>query len=351
MKEKLKRYNSIIIWAITGILACLTGLLLFFFISYSNKLGQPMTDEKFDHYYALITDNTQSSFWNTVYKSAYEKGLEKGAYVEMISENLSRDYTREELMEIAIDSGCDGIMIEADESTEMSELINRAYSKNIPVVTMYSDNTNSERLCYVGINNYNLGREYGNLILKIAHEKSFPDDVIRAIVLMDTGSADSGQNVLYSAIKDTVDNEEHMREIQRLPIEISMVSVDSTNSFSVEESIRNLFIKNRDALPDIIVCLNEIDTTSVYQTVVDYNYVGRINILGYYDSEAIVKGIDRNVIYATVSTDTGMLGSYCIDALSEYFEFGNTSQYLPVDISVITKDNVSEYMEEDNDEN
>lgn len=40
--------------------------------------------------------------------------------------NLSQDYTREELMQIAISSGVDGIIVTADESDEMTGLINKA---------------------------------------------------------------------------------------------------------------------------------------------------------------------------------------------------------------------------------
>ena len=76
----------------------------------------------------------------------------------------------------------------------------------------------------------------------------------------------------------------------------------------VEESIKTFLLKDRESLPEIVVCLNEMDTIAAYQTVVDYNEVGLVNILGYYDSEVILNGIDRNVIYATISTDTEQMG-------------------------------------------
>jgi ribose transport system substrate-binding protein len=126
--------------------------------------------------------------------------------------------------------------------------------------------------------------------------------------------------------------------------------VDDTNAFSVEESIRDIFMEQD--VPDIMICLNELTTTCVYQAVVDYNKVGDVSILGFYDSDTIVKAIDRNVIYATIAIDTQQMGSFCIDALTEYYELGYTSQYFTADIRLINKDNVSEYLEkgEDSDE-
>ena len=157
-------------------------------------------------------------------------------------------------------------------------------------------------------------------------------------MLVNSYTQNSSQNILCSGIQETVENANK----SGTDIEITLVSVDNTNAFSVEESIRDIFME--DELPDIIICLNELNTTCVYQAVVDYNKVGQVNILGYYDSETIIKAIDRNVIYATVSVDTEQMGQFCNDALTEYYEYGNTSQYFTADIAFINKDNVSRYL-------
>ena len=346
--KKVRGYlNSIIIWAITGVLVCLTGLLIFFFISYSKTLRETEQKESYDKYYAMISTDSKSSFWQSLYKSTFEAGKEKNAYVDMISENLSKEYSETELMEIAIASGVDGIIVEANESEEMTEAIHKAYEMGIPVVTLNTDNRKSERISFVGISNYELGSEYGKLVLSMATSKPFPDESIKVVVLVDANADDLGQNILFSAMQETIEN---ASKVIVKPIEMSMFLVDESSNFSVEESVRNMFIENRNDLPDIVVCLNEIDTTSVYQTVVEYNDVGLVNILGYYDSEAIIKGIERNVIYATISIDANQMGEYCIDALSEYWEFGNTSQYFVADVSVINSSNVSTYREEEENE-
>lgn len=331
------------IWLITGSLIVVTGLLLFSFIMYSKKISTDEAPVYYDRYYAMITDDSQSAFWQSIYQSAHEAALEKNAFVEMISENLSQDYSEDELMEIAIYSGVDGIIMAADESDEVSALINKAADANIPVVTLYSDNTHSERLSFVGIGNYNLGREYGNLIISLLYEKMFTKQDVKAVLLVDANAKDSGQSVLYAAIQESLVKEKDERPSSFPNVDLTMFSVDSTNSFSVEESVRSLFMGPEDNLPDIVICLNEIYTTSIYQAVVDYNAVGKVNILGYYDSDAILTGIERNVIYSTISVDTKQMGTFCVDALTEYLDSGNTSQYFTADIQVIQKNNVDEY--------
>ena len=97
-------------------------------------------------------------------------------------------------------------------------------------------------------------------------------------------------------------------------------------------------------LPDVIICLDEISTSCVYQAVVDYNKVGEIDIIGYYDSESILRAIDRNVVRSTISIDTAEMGQYSVMALDEYRKNGYVSEYFSVDTNLITAENVKEYL-------
>ncbi len=97
-------------------------------------------------------------------------------------------------------------------------------------------------------------------------------------------------------------------------------------------------------LPDIFICLDELKTTCVYQAMVDYNRVGQVGILGYYDSETILNAIDRNVIAATISVETKQMGRYCLEALEDYLQYGNTNQYYMADVTLIDKSNVADYI-------
>jgi len=333
-------------WRLFGVSAVMLGLtflLVFFYISYNNQLNIIENDVTYDKVYVMITDDPGADFWQSVYESAFKAGKKKNVYVEEFSQNFTRDYSKYELMEIAIASGVDGIIVSANESEEMTRLINQAAEHDIPVVTLYSDNTLADRLSFVGISNYNLGNEYAELIVDMVHKKVLNVNKIRVKVLVDANADDYGQNILLSAIQERIEKENLECTEEHPMIEISTHAIEATNNFSVEESVRSMFMLRKTELPDIVVCLNEIDTTSLYQAVVDYNAVGMVNILGYYDSEAILKGIERDVIYATVSIDAAKMGEYCIDALSEYYEMGYTNQYFSTDISIIDKDNIYIY--------
>lgn len=349
MRGKERSDRKRILWGsgilvVIGFVAIMVCMLLF--RSYIQSFrGVTESAGSYDRYYVMIADR-KSAFWQSVYRGAYERGLEENVYVDFLGENLSEDYSREDLMRIAISSGVDGIFVESDESGELAQLIDAAAAQDIPVVTLYGDNTHSSRCSFVGVGSYNLGRQYGRQLLKIAEEGELQKKEMQVAVLVNAYAMNSDQNIIGSGLQDAIEQE----KTKNIDYTISFITVDDTNTFSVEESIRDIFMEEK--LPDIIICLNELNTTCVYQAVVDYNQVGQVAILGYYDSDTILSAIDRKVVNATISVDTAQMGSFCVDALTEYYELGYTSQYFTADITLIDKNNVTLYLkggEEDED--
>ena len=132
--------------------------------------GYQETYETYDQHYVMITDGEDSDFWNKVYESALAEARQEGVYIERFGEGLAVDYSRNELLKMAIQASVDGIIVPGDEDEETIALINEAVEKKIPVVTVLQDSTGSLRNCFVGNNNYNLGQEYGRQILELLPE-------------------------------------------------------------------------------------------------------------------------------------------------------------------------------------
>ncbi|MDD2973225.1 MAG: substrate-binding domain-containing protein [Lachnospiraceae bacterium] len=334
-----------------------TGSLLFFKTQLMHTAQKEISQAKrnYDNYYVMINSDNNSSFWQSVFQGATEQAEATNTYVEVLGENLSVDYSEAEQMEIAIESKVDGIIVEANESLQMRKLIDEAVTAGIPVVTALGDNTSSTRQSYVGISSYNLGREYGKQVNSIADSiygaQEQTDNMmtninpLQVLVLINANAEDSSQNIVFSGIQEAVENQSDYSG----KINLEAKAINTEGAFAAEESIRNIFMTEEQP-PDIIICLNELNTTCVYQAVVDYNQVGQINIIGYYNSETILKAIDRSVIYSTISVDTKQMGAYCVDALNEYGESGYVSEYYAVDTTLINGDNVRNYLGGDADE-
>ena len=82
-----------------------------------------------------------------------------------------------------------------------------------------------------------------------------------------------------------------------------------------------------------------------YQAVIDYNRVGKTNIIGYYDSDTILNAVQKEIIFSTISMDTAQMGKYCVNALNDYLDEGYVSDYYTVDTYVVDQDNINEYLE------
>ncbi len=344
-----KQYLILIFTIIFVVLTCIAGAFVFRF--YKLNVSGKTDIREYDRYYCLIADNYKSDFWQAVYEGALESAREENNYVDLLGDNLSGEYSTEELMQIAISSRPDGIIISADESDTMTKLINEAVSEGIPVVTLYGDNTKSDRLSFVGVGGYSIGKMYGKQVINVIRDKRREDFIeretfeershVNVVVVVNSDSKETGQNIIVPAMQDAL-MEENATDAE---FTISIMTVDNSSSFSVEESIRDIFMA--DEIPDVLVCLNELSTVCAYQAVVDFNKVGEVNILGYYDSNDILTAIDRGGIYATISIDTQQLGEYCIKALSDYYDLGNTSEYYLADVTLINKDNVAKFLEGD----
>ncbi|WP_081641099.1 sugar ABC transporter substrate-binding protein [Butyrivibrio sp. XPD2006] len=351
-KKIVRQYLLLILTLVFMLVTLVAGSLFFKF--YRSDLVSQAESNVYDKYFVMITDNYKSDFWQSVYKGAFEKAKESNIYVDLFGEQFNKDYSVEELMEIAIASKVDGIIVYANETLEMSRVINKAVDAGIPVVTLYGDCTRSDRLSFIGVGSYSIGKVYGGQIIDIIKEKRREELIesetiedrsqIKITVLANADTQDSGQNIIISSIQDTINQD----NVTNSEFAVSIVTVDNTNSFSVEESIRDIFLG--EEIPDVIVCLNELSTVCTYQAVVDFNMVGEVSILGYYDSEAIVSAIERGGVYATISIDAAQMGEYSVTALTDYHDFGNISEYYLADVTLINQDNVEQFKKEEGDD-
>lgn len=351
-KKIVRQYLLLVLTLIFMLVTLVAGTLFFKF--YRSDLVSQAESNVYDKYFVMITDNYKSDFWQSVYKGAFEKGKESNIYVDLFGEQFSKDYSVEELMEIAIASKVDGIIVYANETLEMSRVINKAVDAGIPVVTLYGDCTRSDRLSFIGVGSYSIGKVYGGQIIDIIKEKRREELIesetiedrsqIKITVLANADTQDTGQNIIISSIQDTINQD----NVTNSEFAVSIVAVDNTNSFSVEESIRDIFLG--EEIPDVIVCLNELSTVCTYQAVVDFNMVGEVSILGYYDSEAIVSAIERGGVYATISIDAAQMGEYSVTALTDYHDLGNISEYYLADVTLINQDNVEQFKKEEGDD-
>lgn len=331
--------NKVAVTILAGIVLVLfiaTVAGLFYYREMIKKLGE-VHEEEFTEYprlYAYIAEDPDSQLSNRIYKEIAEYAVENDCYVEMTGQNLSTSYSKADRMNIAISSKVDGIILEGDDSKETADLIDKATANGIPVVTVLSDCQTSSRKSFVGLNNFSLGSEYGEELATIGEmNKKYP---LNALILLD-GDDGNSDDIIHAAIQQSVTG--------RL-IKLTSAVVDTSSPFTSEESVMNI-LDGLATIPDVIICLNDRTTESAIQCIVEKNLVGKTTILGYYDSDTILKAIDRGSVYATFAIETKTVAKQCVNALNEYNNTGFVSEYNPANYILINRQNVSEYTRED----
>ncbi len=303
--------------------------------------------EIYDRHYVMITGREDSDFWDRVYESALAEGKKRSVYVERFGEDLAVEYERNELLRLAMQASVDGIIVPGDEEEETIALLQEVVEQGIPVVNVLQDSTGSIRQCFVGNNSYNLGQDYGRQILELLAEENDTEagsvavkEPVRVLVLVDENRTDTSQNLVLLGIRETLENAGE--DGDRVSVETS--PVDNSRGFSSEESIRDIFL-DAGKLPDILVCLSAVHTRCAYQAAVDYNKVGIVQMLGYYDSDAILEAVSKNILHSTIALDTEQMGRLCVQALDEYVRTGYTNNYMAVDTRLITAEEAGRLVE------
>lgn len=323
-KKKKINYLTVIAGLVLISLICLVLYIAREYYAISSLQKQyTQTAETNDYQYhcAFIT-NSVTAFWDSAYEAAREEGIPNGIYVEDFGKNLDLSYTTNELLKMAIAANVDAIILEADGNYSTTLLMNKAVDAGIAVSTIYRDNMTSERYSYTGINNVTIGYDYGTLALKYAD-----DTDSNVMVLLDSQEQDTESRLLISGIGKAL-------EEQRSDMKLDTMKLNNSNTFEVEESIRT-FLKNNHDKTDIIICTTLQQTQFASQIAVDMNYVGDFKIIGSYQNDSVLEYISNGVISANIVIDAAQMGKRAVDNLSEYLEYGHTSDYSQVDVHTL----------------
>lgn len=245
------------------------------------------------------------------------------------------DYGTTDYLKMAMAMRVDGIILEGSDDDEVRMCINQASEFGIPVVTILSDCAGSRRKSFIELGDYNLGREYGRVVINITETRT------PRVVLLINEAAKENENQVETGIRETLRNEGN-----HLQVQFETQWLESSAKSHSSDKIKEILM-DEDTRPDILICMNEKDTKLVYQSLIDYNLEDEVQIIGFCVSESLLKAVREGGIAALIDVDTVQAGELCVDALNYYIENSRVNNYIIVDDTVITKENVERYIEDE----
>ncbi|WP_167511309.1 sugar ABC transporter substrate-binding protein [Pseudobutyrivibrio xylanivorans] len=339
-RMKIKSSSALVIAAgcAVAFMFLTTCLTIYFYRQRMNEAYSLLQEAKYsqyDSYVVMISSDDDSDFWQRVYSAAFEYGKKNGVYVDLLSDNVDEKYSKSQLLEMAIESGCDAILLEGDDSPETAELLNTADAAGIPVITLENDVLGSSRVSFVGVNNYTIAKLY---------TQSLMDNIVKqkhVMVLGDSTINETAANNFVNNMQEALATE----DLVNAPLEFDIKIIESDDAFATEEYIQNIFIKNE--LAPIVICLDATSTECFYQSMIDYNKVGQVLLFGNYESQTIYTGIKQGVIKSTVTLDATSMGETAVGAYIEYRDSGYVSDYINVEPKIIDSTNIGDYMKKE----
>lgn len=336
MKYLVKKMLYILL---AGVLIFLLGAILWLDNSIAQTVNHDRgTEQTFRYHFAMVVDSTDSSYWDMVYQGAQEAAAQKDAYVEQMEEQMRASYDLEDELRMSFAAKVDGIFLVPDGSEEIGELLekNTQEANPIPVLTVMEQDSGSARAGYVGINAYEQGRSYGTLVGTLWEEKG----VSSVTLLSPAGkkrrqSSGSDLNGIYSGFMEVLSENGLNQEI-----EVNVAAVNDASIFNCKRDIRSLL--NAEKAPDVLICPDDLFTSSACQVVVEQNLVGKVALLGGYVDADVLDYIQKGTLYASVAVDPYALGRICVEHLLEANEEGRTSDYTVLEMLIIDQSNAKE---------
>lgn len=283
------------------------------------------------YHFMVIVDGSDQSFVREM-KGGLDKAAEDYNIVFELwdFEGDAREQKILEQMDIGIESGVDGIVVQVFEDPGFEELLIKAKRLSVPIITLANDVPYQEKVSFFSYNKYQMGSRVGR-ILHVALEESQEDDGT-IIILQNSTLFDKDQAL---AIQEEVG--------ARFKVEPVKVAYQSENIINAEVLTKSILDEYEDIRA--IICLSGQETLGVIQALKEANKINQIKVIGSDDEEIILDYVNRGVILATIVADNERIGYEALFDLMKHIEGLFVSQYRDIDVQIISKENLEAYLE------
>ena len=276
-----------------------------------------------EYHFYFIAQNSVDPFWSEVMKGVEKSAKDNNVIVEFNVPRFNNPEEELKFMDIAVISKVDGIITHAPMDMGFTASIDKAYDKGIPVITIENDDSESKRYAFVGTNSFELGKEAARLLI----EATGGTANIAVISNSDLEQDSIEHNLKMNGFLSILKNYDEMKIVESYTSKMGILSA--------EEITQNI-IESKEEI-DAIFTFSSADTLGSAQLIVDRNKVGSIVLVGYGNSEEIIRYIDKEIIYGTVASDPYKMGYESVKALVDIKNGKSAPTFIDTNVKVITK--------------
>lgn len=284
------------------------------------------------HFY-FIAQNSVDPFWNEVMKGVQKSAEDNNVVVEYNAPRFNNPEEELQFMNIAVISKVDGIITHVPGGIGFTGAIDKAYDKGIPVITVENDDSESKRYAFAGTNSFELGREAARLLIEATDANANVAVILNGDLEQDAIEHNLKMNGFISTLKEYP----NMKIVATYTSKMGILSA---------EEITQKIIDSGEGV-NAIFTASSADTLGSAQLIVDRSRVGKIVLVGYGNSEEILRYIDKEIIYGTVASDPYKMGYESVKALVDVKDKKSIPSFIDTQVKVITKKNLSSYRKDE----
>jgi ribose transport system substrate-binding protein len=285
------------------------------------------------HKLAFVTNNA-SDFW-TIARKGTEKAMKDIPSID-VEFRIPSDGTAAEQQRVIDDllaKGIQGIAISPVDPANQTQMLNRAASQTL-VVTQDSDAPNSNRICYIGTDNVEAGRQAGQLV-----KEALPNGgkIMVFVGVLDAANAQQR----YQGLKEALAGSN---------VSIIDVRTDNTDRVRAKSNASDTLVNN----PDIagMVGLWSYNGPAILAAVREANKIDKVKIVAFDEEDETLNGIKNGAIYATVVQQPFEFGYRSMELMSKVLNGDKSGipagKQIFVPTKAIKKDNVEAFTKEIN---
>ncbi len=301
--------------------------------------------------YYLIGNNMENPYWKEV-RQGFLAGV-RSLGLELNGE-VGGPATRnveQQLVEFrkAVAARPAGILVSPAEPGPFTEPIDQAIEQGIPVITIDSDAPESKRVTFIGTDNYQAGRQGGEIALKIL-QKVLSDRKVKQV------------NIIILTVPGQLNLDERVRgyrEVLARNRKIRILAVlNNEGSIQKSHDLITTQLERPGAFIDGIVCVEAAGGEGAVSALYKIDAQGKIPIIAMDKNQETLDWIERGGIAATISQKPYTMAYYGVKLLDDLhhnavrqFKDWKTAPVYPLPsridtgTAVVNKENLKEFEE------
>ncbi len=269
-----------------------------------------------------------SEFWKIVEAGASKAAEEINVTCKVIAPSQAGATEQKTKLEDIIARGVDGIALAPIDPANQTADINKAASQTI-LITTDTDAPDSDRLCYVGTDNYEAGKLAGEEI-----KKALPDGgkIFVCVGMLDAQNARDRYQGIVDSIKGS-------------KVEIVKVLTDNVDRTKAKSNVEDQLVKTPDVAA--FVGLWSYNGPTILAALKAAKKNGQVKIVCFDEDEATLQGVRDGDIFSTVVQNPYQFGYQSVKLLAALARKEKVdipaNKIIDTGANVINKDNVDEF--------